>query len=69
MKTIRSHWPLIALLLGLCALAWQVTSRAGESAVSVAPPAVDSPKAGGKLQTAVLAGGCFWGVQQGPCRV
>ena len=26
-------------------------------------PAVDSPKAAGPLQTAVLAGGCFWGVQ------
>ena len=26
-------------------------------------PAVDNPKAAGPMQTAVLAGGCFWGVQ------
>jgi peptide-methionine (S)-S-oxide reductase len=29
----------------------------------ITPPAVDNPKAAGSLQTAVLAGGCFWGVQ------
>jgi peptide-methionine (S)-S-oxide reductase len=29
----------------------------------VAPPAVDMPKASGSLQTAVIAAGCFWGVQ------
>lgn len=34
-----------------------------ERAVVIPPPAVDSPKATGPLQTAVLAGGCFWGVQ------
>jgi peptide-methionine (S)-S-oxide reductase len=27
------------------------------------PPAMDEPKAAGAAQTAVLAGGCFWGVQ------
>ena len=26
-------------------------------------PAFDQPAAPGKLQTAVVAGGCFWGVQ------
>src|SRR5271163_4222037 len=34
-----------------------------ESPVVIAPPAIDNPKASGSLQTAVLAGGCFWGVQ------
>ncbi len=34
-----------------------------EAAVNLAPPALDNPKAAGPLQTAVLAGGCFWGVQ------
>ena len=29
----------------------------------IAPPAVDNPKASGPVETAVLAGGCFWGVQ------
>jgi len=34
-----------------------------EAPVIIAPPAVDNPKAVGPPQTAVLAGGCFWGVQ------
>jgi peptide-methionine (S)-S-oxide reductase len=34
-----------------------------EAPVIIAPPAVDNPKAAGPPQTAVLAGGCFWGVQ------
>ena len=38
-------------------------AAAAEPAVSVPPPAVDLPKAAGPLQTAVLSGGCFWGVQ------
>jgi peptide-methionine (S)-S-oxide reductase len=36
---------------------------AGEGAVQVPAPAADIPKAAGALQTAVLSGGCFWGVQ------
>jgi peptide-methionine (S)-S-oxide reductase len=38
-------------------------ATAAEPAVAVPPPAVDLPKAAGPLQTAVLSGGCFWGVQ------
>jgi peptide-methionine (S)-S-oxide reductase len=34
-----------------------------EAPVLIAAPAVDNPKSAGPLQTAVLAGGCFWGVQ------
>ena len=34
-----------------------------QSPVIIAPPAVDNPKTAGPPQTAVLAGGCFWGVQ------
>ena len=33
-----------------------------ENAVRIDPPAIDAP-AGAGLETAVLAGGCFWGVQ------
>jgi peptide-methionine (S)-S-oxide reductase len=36
---------------------------AAEPAVAIPPPAYDVPKAAGPLQTAVLSGGCFWGVQ------
>ena len=31
--------------------------------VPIPAPAVDNARAAGPLQTAVLAGGCFWGVQ------
>jgi len=37
-------------------------SRAAEEAVIVPPPATDVQAADG-IQTAVIAGGCFWGVQ------
>ena len=37
-------------------------SRAAEDAVKIPPPAADAQAADG-MQTAVLAGGCFWGVQ------
>ena len=37
-------------------------SRAAEDAVVIPPPAMDVSPAG-SLQTAVVSGGCFWGVQ------
>ena len=36
--------------------------RAAEAAVPIPPPAVDAPASAGR-DTAILAGGCFWGVQ------
>ncbi|HEV2286205.1 MAG TPA: peptide-methionine (S)-S-oxide reductase MsrA [Steroidobacteraceae bacterium] len=36
---------------------------AGAAPAVVPPPLVDNPSAPGKLETAVLAGGCFWGLQ------
>ncbi|MGH6930665.1 MAG: peptide-methionine (S)-S-oxide reductase MsrA [Dongiaceae bacterium] len=48
-----------ALFIGAVGASWL---RAGESAVLAPAPAVDEPLAAGDLQTAVLAGGCFWGV-------
>jgi peptide-methionine (S)-S-oxide reductase len=38
-------------------------SLAADEAVILPAAALDSPKAPGPLQTAVIAGGCFWGVQ------
>jgi peptide-methionine (S)-S-oxide reductase len=38
-------------------------SRSAEAPVAIPPAAYDAPKAAGPLQTAVLSGGCFWGVQ------
>ena len=53
----------IASLLLLIAY-WPASARAAEAAVVIPAPAVDTPAATGEaLQTAVLAGGCFWGVQ------
>jgi len=61
--------PLSRLSLGLAAIgtlaiaAFAIApSRAAEEAVVIPPPAVDASPSNG-LQTAVIAGGCFWGVQ------
>ena len=45
------------------ALLCQPLLHAAEAPSVIAAPAFDNPKAAGKLQTAVLSGGCFWGVQ------
>ena len=42
---------------------WHSPLFGAEAPVIIAPPAVDNPKAAGPTQSAVLAGGCFWGVQ------
>ena len=39
------------------------TPAVAESAVLAPAPEVDNAKASGALQTAVVAGGCFWGVE------
>ncbi len=51
---------LAALAIGAFATA---PTRAAESAVKIAPPAVDTTANASGTQTAVFAGGCFWGVQ------
>jgi len=53
---------------GLAALALlaapSLLKARSEPAVTIAAPALDEPApADGRLETAVLAGGCFWGVQ------
>jgi peptide-methionine (S)-S-oxide reductase len=50
-------------LAAFCVAFWRSPLFGAEAPVIVAPPAVDNPKAAGSPQTAVLAGGCFWGVQ------
>jgi len=50
-------------LFGLAVVAMLPLMKAhSESAVKLDPPAVDAAPAEG-LQTAVIAGGCFWGIQ------
>lgn len=58
----RVKLALVALVSTLSS-AWQPLLMAAEAPTVIAPPAVDSPKSPGTTQTAVLAGGCFWGVQ------
>jgi peptide-methionine (S)-S-oxide reductase len=48
---------------GILLILWGAWALAAERSVAIPPPAVDNPKAAGAPQTAVLAGGCFWGVQ------
>jgi peptide-methionine (S)-S-oxide reductase len=58
--------PLGLAVLSLAAIAmilWRAPLLGAEAAVAIAPPLIDDPKAPGPPQTAVLAGGCFWGVQ------
>jgi peptide-methionine (S)-S-oxide reductase len=56
----------IAALLGAVAagaLLLHTPLFGAEAPVIIGPPAIDNPKSAGPLQTAVLSGGCFWGVQ------
>jgi peptide-methionine (S)-S-oxide reductase len=45
------------------ALAFSPLAAMGESAVAIPPPAAEAPAQSAGLETAVLAGGCFWGIQ------
>jgi peptide-methionine (S)-S-oxide reductase len=63
--TRRWSTPLMVVfaLAAFCVAFWRSPLFGAEAPVVVAPPAIDNPKAPGSPQTAVLAGGCFWGVQ------
>jgi methionine-S-sulfoxide reductase len=54
-------WRSAAVIVASMALG--CSARGAESAVKIPPPALDPAAAAGGLQTAVVAGGCFWGVQ------
>src|SRR6202789_3332054 len=57
-------WAAALVALGTIGmLVWQSPLFGAEAPVVIAPPAIDNPRTAGPLQTAVLAGGCFWGVQ------
>jgi peptide-methionine (S)-S-oxide reductase len=63
----RLHRPtlflIIAAVLGLAALRPWATSSASEDAVVIPAPVVDEQRGPQVSEVAVLAGGCFWGVQ------
>ena len=57
-----------AVLLGLTFILWQPLLNAAEAPTIIAAPiqdypTQDNPKAASALQTTVVAGGCFWGMQ------
>ena len=55
--------PLVGALM-LVPLLGLTAGRAAEPAVEIPAPALDqTPPPGSGLQTIVLAGGCFWGMQ------
>jgi peptide-methionine (S)-S-oxide reductase len=53
----------LRLMLGAALLQTAACSFAAEDAVSIAPPQKDERVSSSTTETAVLAGGCFWGVQ------
>ena len=63
--TTRWSKPLMAVfaLIALSVALWRSPLFGAEAPVVIAPPTLDNPKTSGTPQTAVLAGGCFWGVQ------
>jgi peptide-methionine (S)-S-oxide reductase len=64
--SLKGRWIEVTVLAVLVAgLYLRISSSAvvAETAVAIPTPVVDNAKAAGTLQTAVLAGGCFWGVQ------
>jgi peptide-methionine (S)-S-oxide reductase len=61
---MRTYVLALAAAIGLGALAFLSFDFAeAESATQIPAAALDNPKAAGPMQTAVLAGGCFWGMQ------
>ena len=62
--TTRIFRPAVLLIAVLPMLAaFTATPAAAERAVKIPPPAQSVAAPGGGLQTTVLAGGCFWGIQ------
>ena len=63
---LPSRWmgavAIVLVLAGLCPGSLPAALAAEEAAVTPAP-LLDNPKVPRPLQTAVVAGGCFWGVQ------
>jgi peptide-methionine (S)-S-oxide reductase len=56
-------WPIGAALAVLVALTGCGPLYGASGSTPVAAPVIDNPKTPGPMQTAVIAAGCFWGVQ------
>ncbi len=65
MKSGNPRCHLFSSLFAALPLAALPLLAAAGAAPSVLPaPADDNPRQQGRVQTAVLAGGCFWGMQE-----
>jgi peptide-methionine (S)-S-oxide reductase len=58
-----NKWLALLGLAGFALLLWQPSARSQEPVERVPPPLVDEPAGAGGTETAVVSGGCFWGVQ------
>ena len=54
--------PILAIVAGISFLAINAPTGAKELTVKAPPPALVAP-VGGQIETAIFAGGCFWGVE------
>lgn len=62
-RSFKNNALFILIISTFCAI-WLPFGNAAEVATIIAPPAIDAPKTStSTTQTAVIAGGCFWGVQ------
>src|SRR5665213_2055548 len=61
--TLRRGIVIAMMLTAFIVVLGHLYARAAETAVSAPAPAFDPQATGGGLQTMVIAGGCFWGVQ------
>ena len=55
--------PILAVLAALAGTAYWASSSSAETARMVPPPVMDETTPAASTEVAVLAGGCFWGVQ------
>ena len=53
----------LVIMFAVALLAWPYRAQSAEHAVVIPPPAQDEPATSAHSETAVFAGGCFWGVQ------
>ena len=60
-KRIFPWWVIGALVL--LALVARLAARTAEQAVAIPAATIDEPASDARLETAIVAGGCFWGVQ------
>jgi peptide-methionine (S)-S-oxide reductase len=61
--SINRYLSALGAVLVVAGFGWIAATHGAEAPVALTPPALDNPKQSGALQHAVLAGGCFWGMQ------